>query len=202
MNFAFPLFWSLCKRSVDGLKLHSGTGGEYFTHVSAWQSPTAPPTTTTTHPTPTKVHNSFVLCQRLGRFTTNKKPPSQKRRSIMAVPVLRASLKTARTGASTPSAPSCHKIVLSYCDKMASSAGLRDFLTYSVADFARAHPSVEFVVQPNPHKQPLVRGLYGELRRSLPSSTLVPHLCFPPFHSSQWQRQGRLRARTQTSPDS
>lgn len=85
----------------------------------------------------------------------------------MAVPVLRASLKTAQTGASTPTALSCHKIVLSYCDKMASSQGLREFLAYSAADFARAHPSVEFVVQPNPHKQPLVRGLYGEQKLPL-----------------------------------
>lgn len=86
----------------------------------------------------------------------------------MVLPVLRASLKTAKTGASTPSSLACHKVVLSYCDKMASSAGIRDYIACSAAEVARAHPSVEFVVQPIPNKQPLLRGLYSELACLLP----------------------------------
>lgn len=54
----------------------------------------------------------------------------------------------------------CRKMVIEYCEKSAASKGTRDFLLNQLAPLARAHPTVEFVVQPRPQRAPLLRGFY------------------------------------------
>ena len=52
------------------------------------------------------------------------------------------------------------KLLVGYCEKSASSSGLRDYLLKHAADLARANPSVEFVLLQRPQRAPLLRGYY------------------------------------------
>ena len=52
------------------------------------------------------------------------------------------------------------KLLMGYCEKSASSSGLRDYLLKHAADLARANPSVEFVLLQRPQRAPLLRGYY------------------------------------------
>ena len=57
----------------------------------------------------------------------------------------------------------CRKVVLSYCEKGGSSAGLRNFLASEgrFKRLAERHAEVEMVVMVRPNKHPHVTGIFG-----------------------------------------
>lgn len=80
--------------------------------------------------------------------------------------ILRGALKTLPTtvnqGYQAPFSLSCQKVVLHYCDKWASSNGMRSFLANNAFNLANQYPSVEFVVRKRPNKHPNIKGCFGK----------------------------------------
>ena len=80
--------------------------------------------------------------------------------------ILRGALKTLPTtssqGYQAPFSLSCHKVVLHYCDKWASSNGMRSFLANNAFNLAKEYPSVEFVVRKRSNKHPNIKGCFGK----------------------------------------
>ncbi|WFD35901.1 39S ribosomal protein L51, mitochondrial [Malassezia cuniculi] len=71
-----------------------------------------------------------------------------------------ASTRPAPGGARGTLTRHLRKLFIGYCEKSASSRGLREYLVKNAADLARANPSVEFVLVQRPQRTPLLRGYY------------------------------------------
>jgi large subunit ribosomal protein L43 len=77
-------------------------------------------------------------------------------------PLFRAQLASTGTNGIGAFVPPIRKLVFEYCEKWASSASTRAFLSQHLETLARANPHVEVVVRQRPAQEPLVRGFYCE----------------------------------------
>jgi large subunit ribosomal protein L43 len=76
--------------------------------------------------------------------------------------MLRGQLRSLPANGYAAFLPQIRKIVFEFCEKWPSSANTRSFLQNHLQPLARQNPHVEIVVKQRNHKEPIVRGFYGE----------------------------------------
>ena len=78
-------------------------------------------------------------------------------------PLFRARLRSRPANGHVAFVPQLRKLVFEYCDKWPSSGNTRSYLLNHLQSLARSNPHVEVVLKQRHHKEPIVRGLYGNV---------------------------------------
>lgn len=76
-------------------------------------------------------------------------------------PLLRAQLRSQPANGHVAFVPQIRKLVFEYCDKWPSSTNTRTYILNHVESLAQKNPHIEVVVKQRNHKEPILRGFYG-----------------------------------------